>query len=150
MQNYVEQACEEIRAKVGKEKVILGLSGGVDSSVAAALIHKAIGDQLTCVFVDNGLLRLHRDSSVRRGYRDWAARRLLGPNRADRFGRGRQAKHFADVFFILDARGNCPSAGCYAVSVGGGLALFDIGESIGCARVGVRVCRSTCGCIPWP
>ena len=57
MQNYAEQACEEIRAKVGKEKVILGLSGGVDSSVAAALIHKAIGDQLTCIFVNNGLLR---------------------------------------------------------------------------------------------
>lgn len=63
MQNYAEQACEEIRAKVGKEKVILGLSGGVDSSVAAALIHKAIGDQLTCIFVNNGLLR-HREAEV--------------------------------------------------------------------------------------
>jgi GMP synthase (glutamine-hydrolysing) len=57
MRNYVEQAVEEIRAQVGKEKVILGLSGGVDSSVAAALLHKAIGDQLTCIFVNNGLLR---------------------------------------------------------------------------------------------
>jgi GMP synthase (glutamine-hydrolysing) len=57
MRNYVEQAVEEIRAQVGKERVILGLSGGVDSSVAAALIHKAIGDQLTCIFVNNGLLR---------------------------------------------------------------------------------------------
>jgi len=63
MRHYVEQACEEIRAKVGKEKVILGLSGGVDSSVAAALIHKAIGDQLTCIFVNNGLLR-HREAEV--------------------------------------------------------------------------------------
>ena len=63
MHNYVEQACEEIRAKVGKDKVILGLSGGVDSSVAAALIHKAIGDQLTCIFVNNGLLR-HREAEV--------------------------------------------------------------------------------------
>ncbi len=57
MRNYVEQAVEEIRARVGDEKVILGLSGGVDSSVAAALIHKAVGDQLTCIFVNNGLLR---------------------------------------------------------------------------------------------
>lgn len=57
MRNYVDQAVEEIRAQVGSERVILGLSGGVDSSVAAALIHKAIGDQLTCIFVNNGLLR---------------------------------------------------------------------------------------------
>jgi len=57
MRNYIEQAVEEIRAQVGKEKVILGLSGGVDSSVAAALLHKAIGDQLTCIFVNNGVLR---------------------------------------------------------------------------------------------
>ena len=57
MRNYVDQAVEEIRAQVGKEKVILGLSGGVDSSVAAALLQKAIGDQLTCIFVNNGLLR---------------------------------------------------------------------------------------------
>jgi GMP synthase (glutamine-hydrolysing) len=57
MRSYIEQAVEEIRAQVGSEKVILGLSGGVDSSVAAALIHKAIGDQLTCIFVNNGVLR---------------------------------------------------------------------------------------------
>ncbi len=57
MRNYVDQATEEIRAQVGKERVILGLSGGVDSSVAAALLHRAIGDQLTCIFVNNGLLR---------------------------------------------------------------------------------------------
>jgi GMP synthase (glutamine-hydrolysing) len=57
MRHYLDQATEEIRAKVGKDRVILGLSGGVDSSVAAALIHRAIGDQLTCIFVNNGLLR---------------------------------------------------------------------------------------------
>ena len=57
MRNYIEQAVEEIRAQVGKEHVVLGLSGGVDSSVAAALLHKAIGKQLTCIFVNNGLLR---------------------------------------------------------------------------------------------
>jgi GMP synthase (glutamine-hydrolysing) len=57
MRNYIDQAVEEIREQVGSERVILGLSGGVDSSVAAALIHRAIGDQLTCIFVNNGLLR---------------------------------------------------------------------------------------------
>src|SRR4051812_25961325 len=57
MRNYVDQAVEQVRAQVGNERVILGLSGGVDSSVAAALLHKAIGDQLTCIFVNNGLLR---------------------------------------------------------------------------------------------
>lgn len=57
MRSYIDQATEEIREQVGKERVILGLSGGVDSSVAAALIHKAVGDQLTCIFVNNGLLR---------------------------------------------------------------------------------------------
>lgn len=56
-QSVIDHAIQEIRARVGKEEVILGLSGGVDSSVAAALIHKAIGKQLTCIFVDNGLLR---------------------------------------------------------------------------------------------
>ncbi|MBP6307379.1 MAG: glutamine-hydrolyzing GMP synthase, partial [Opitutaceae bacterium] len=55
--DFIAHAVKEIRTKVGKSRVILGLSGGVDSSVAAALIHKAIGKQLTCVFVDNGLLR---------------------------------------------------------------------------------------------
>jgi GMP synthase (glutamine-hydrolysing) len=57
MLHYLDQAVEEVRQMVGQERVILGLSGGVDSSVAAALIHKAIGDQLTCIFVNNGLLR---------------------------------------------------------------------------------------------
>jgi len=65
MRNYVDQAVDEIRAQVGSEKVILGLSGGVDSSVAAALIHKAIGDQLTCIFVNNGLLRAREAEVVR-------------------------------------------------------------------------------------
>ena len=64
MPNYVNEAVEKIRAQVGQDEVILGLSGGVDSSVAAALIHRAIGDQLTCVFVDNGLLRLNEAEQV--------------------------------------------------------------------------------------
>jgi GMP synthase (glutamine-hydrolysing) len=64
MRGYIEQAVEEIRAQVGSERVILGLSGGVDSSVAAALIHRAIGDQLTCIFVNNGLLRANEAEMV--------------------------------------------------------------------------------------
>ncbi len=64
MPDYVDEAVARIRADVGNEEVILGLSGGVDSSVAAALIHKAIGKQLTCVFVDNGLLRLNEAGQV--------------------------------------------------------------------------------------
>jgi GMP synthase (glutamine-hydrolysing) len=64
MKDHITEAVEKIRAQVGKEEVILGLSGGVDSSVAAALIHRAIGDQLTCVFVDHGLLRLNEGDLV--------------------------------------------------------------------------------------
>jgi GMP synthase (glutamine-hydrolysing) len=65
MHNYIDQAVQQIRTQVGNEKVILGLSGGVDSSVAAALIHKAIGDQLTCIFVNNGVLRGREAEVVR-------------------------------------------------------------------------------------
>ena len=61
---YADEAVAKIRARVGSEEVILGLSGGVDSSVAAALIHRAIGDRLTCVFVDTGLLRLNEAAQV--------------------------------------------------------------------------------------
>jgi GMP synthase (glutamine-hydrolysing) len=64
MPDYVTEAVARIKAEVGQDEVILGLSGGVDSSVAAALIHRAIGDQLTCVFVDTGLLRLNEAEQV--------------------------------------------------------------------------------------
>lgn len=64
MKDHIAEAVEKIRDQVGDEEVILGLSGGVDSSVAAALIHRAIGDQLTCVFVDHGLLRLDEGKMV--------------------------------------------------------------------------------------
>ncbi|MGA8008672.1 MAG: glutamine-hydrolyzing GMP synthase [Thiomonas sp.] len=72
MHDHIGEAVGRIRAQVGSEEVILGLSGGVDSSVAAALIHRAIGDQLTCVFVDHGLLRLNEGQAVM----DMFARRL--------------------------------------------------------------------------
>ncbi len=68
--NYIEKTVAQIREKVGDQKVILGLSGGVDSSVAAVLIHKAIGDQLTCIFVDTGLLRKDEDKKVMQNYGD--------------------------------------------------------------------------------
>ncbi|BBP00523.1 glutamine-hydrolyzing GMP synthase [Sulfuriferula nivalis] len=64
MPNYVDEAVARVREQVGNDEVILGLSGGVDSSVVAALLHKAIGTQLTCVFVDNGLLRLNEAEQV--------------------------------------------------------------------------------------
>jgi GMP synthase (glutamine-hydrolysing) len=64
MGNYIDEAVAKIREQVGDDEVILGLSGGVDSSVAAALVHKAIGDRLTCVFVDHGLLRLDEGRMV--------------------------------------------------------------------------------------
>ncbi len=69
MGSFIEQTCREIRRKVGDDKVVLGLSGGVDSSVAAALIHRAIGDQLTCIFVNNGLLRAREAETVQKIFR---------------------------------------------------------------------------------
>jgi len=66
MGSFIEEACNRIRQQVGDEKVVLGLSGGVDSSVTAALLHKAIGDQLTCIFVNNGLLRAREEEVVQR------------------------------------------------------------------------------------
>ena len=70
MENIIDEAISDIREKVGKDKVLLGLSGGVDSSVVAVLLHKAIGDQLTCVFVDNGLLRLNEATQVMQTFTD--------------------------------------------------------------------------------
>lgn len=71
MANYVSEAIEEVRAKVGSGKVLLALSGGVDSSVAAALIAEAVGNQLTCVFVDHGLMRLNEGDEVEEAFRKW-------------------------------------------------------------------------------
>ncbi|MCE9535892.1 MAG: glutamine-hydrolyzing GMP synthase [Nitrospirae bacterium] len=68
MESYVETAVRQIREQVGKERVICALSGGVDSSVAAALTHRAIGDQLTCIFVDNGLLRTGEKEQVKQTF----------------------------------------------------------------------------------
>lgn len=77
MPDYAAEAIEKIRRQVGSDEVILGLSGGVDSSVAAALIHKAIGDQLTCVFVDHGLLRLNEAKQVMATFSDHLGMKVI-------------------------------------------------------------------------
>ena len=85
MGDYVKEAVEQIRTQVGDEEVILGLSGGVDSSVTAALIHKAIGKQLTCVFVDNGLLRKNEREQVRETFEKNMGLKLIVVDAVDRF-----------------------------------------------------------------
>ena len=85
MPDYVVESVTRIRAQVGGDEVVLGLSGGVDSSVAAALIHRAIGDQLTCVFVDNGLLRLNEAEQVLRTFASNLGVRVVHVDAAARF-----------------------------------------------------------------
>ena len=84
-ETFIEAKIKEIQAQVGKEHVILGLSGGVDSSVAAVLLHKAIGDQLTCIFIDNGLLRKGEFEQVSTTFREAFGIRLKAINAADAF-----------------------------------------------------------------
>jgi GMP synthase (glutamine-hydrolysing) len=83
--SFVEEKIDEIRASVGDEDVILGLSGGVDSSVAAVLLHEALGDQLTCIFVNNGLLRLGEWEEVQRTFRDNFHVKLLAVDASSQF-----------------------------------------------------------------
>jgi GMP synthase (glutamine-hydrolysing) len=85
MTSIVEQAVDTIRAQVGDEKVICGLSGGVDSAVAAALVHKAVGDRLTCVFVDTGLMRAGEAEQVEDTFRRQFKVDLVHVKAADRF-----------------------------------------------------------------
>ncbi|RTZ48270.1 glutamine-hydrolyzing GMP synthase [Candidimonas sp. SYP-B2681] len=85
MPDYVAEAVAHIQAQVGSDEVILGLSGGVDSSVAAALIHKAIGDQLTCVFVDHGLLRLNEAKQVMETFADHFGIKVIHVDATDQF-----------------------------------------------------------------
>ena len=83
--HFIEEEVAKIRALVGDRQVICGLSGGVDSSVAAALVHRAIGEQLTCIFVDTGLLRLHEREQVERTFRAHHGLRLITVRAEDRF-----------------------------------------------------------------
>ena len=85
MGDYAKEAVEKIRAEVGDEEVILGLSGGVDSSVTAALIHRAIGQRLICVFVDNGLLRKNEREQVRETFEKNMGLKLIVVDAIDRF-----------------------------------------------------------------
>lgn len=82
--NYIETTIAELRAKIGADKVVLGLSGGVDSSVAAELLHRAIGDQLICIFVDMGLLRGGEYAEVLDSYKTMGLN-VIGVNAADKF-----------------------------------------------------------------
>jgi GMP synthase (glutamine-hydrolysing) len=83
--NIIEENISQVREQVGADEVILGLSGGVDSSVVAALLHKAIGKQLTCVFVDNGLLRLHEGDQVMATFAEHMGVHVIRVNAQDRF-----------------------------------------------------------------
>ncbi len=83
--SIIEQAVAAVRSQVGSERVVCGLSGGVDSSVAAALVHEAVGDQLTCVFVDTGLLREGESEQVQETFRDHFSIDLIHVDASDRF-----------------------------------------------------------------
>ncbi len=83
--NIIDENVRSIRAQVGKDEVLLGLSGGVDSSVVAALLHRAIGKQLTCVFVDNGLLRLNEGDQVMATFAQHMGIRVIRINAEQRF-----------------------------------------------------------------
>jgi GMP synthase (glutamine-hydrolysing) len=110
MPDYAAEAVDRIRTQVGDEEVILGLSGGVDSSVAAALIHRAIGSQLTCVFVDHGLLRLNEAAQVMETFAAHKHMKVVHVNAAEEFFAALEGvsdpeqkrkiigKHFVEVF----------------------------------------------------
>ena len=85
MGSFIEGACASVKKQVGDQKVVLGLSGGVDSSVTAALLHEAIGDQLTCIFVNNGLLRAREEEMVQRVFGENFHVRLKYVDASDRF-----------------------------------------------------------------
>ena len=85
MSDYAKKAVEQLREKIGDKKVLCALSGGVDSSVAALMIHKAVGDQLTCVFVDNGLLRKNEGDEVENVFRKQFDINLIRANAQSRF-----------------------------------------------------------------
>ena len=120
---FIPEAIEDIRRQVGDKKVVLGLSGGVDSSVTAALIHQAVGKQLTCVFVNHGLLRLGEPEQVQKVFRDTFDMNLVYIDASDRFldklagvdepekKRKIIGKEFIDVFAEAAAEVDAPFLG---------------------------------------
>ncbi|MCP4592519.1 MAG: GMP synthase (glutamine-hydrolyzing), partial [bacterium] len=84
-EGFIEQAVDKIRAQVGDGQVVCGLSGGVDSSVTAMLVHRAIGEQLTCIFVNTGMLRLDEARQVVRTFREGLGMRLLPVDATEEF-----------------------------------------------------------------
>lgn len=123
MENFVKEAVEDIRKQVGDKTVVLGLSGGVDSSVVAALIHRAIGDQLTCVFVNHGLLRKNEPEMVQEVFARNFKMNLVYVDASDRFldklagvdapeqKRKIIGKEFIDVFAEAAAKVGAPFLG---------------------------------------
>ncbi|MBR2344783.1 MAG: glutamine-hydrolyzing GMP synthase [Lentisphaeria bacterium] len=123
LENFIDEAVADIRAQVGDQTVVLGLSGGVDSSVAAALIHKAIGDRLTCVFVNHGLLRKNEPELVQEVFARNFNMKLVYVDASDRFldklagvndpeqKRKIIGKEFIDVFAEAAAKTNAPFLG---------------------------------------
>jgi len=123
LEKFIDEAVADIRAQVGDETVVLGLSGGVDSSVVAALIHRAIGDRLTCVFVDHGLLRKNEKKMVQEIFTRNFKMNLVVVDAADRFldklagvaepERKRKiiGKEFIEVFTEAAAKVNAPFLG---------------------------------------
>ncbi|MEG0168391.1 MAG: GMP synthase (glutamine-hydrolyzing), partial [Ruthenibacterium sp.] len=85
MENFVDEQIKAIREKVGDKKVLCALSGGVDSSVASTLMHRAIGDQLTCIFVDHGLLRKNEGDQVEKIFKDRFNMNFIRVNCEERF-----------------------------------------------------------------
>ena len=83
--SIIEDSIDTMRAQIGDGKVVLGLSGGVDSSVVAAMLHRAVGERLTCIFVDNGLLRLHEGDQVMSTFAEHMGVRVVRINAEDRF-----------------------------------------------------------------
>ena len=123
LENFIDEAVADIRAQVGDQSVVLGLSGGVDSSVAAVLIHKAIGDRLTCVFVNHGLLRKNEPELVQEIFARNFNMKLVYVDASDRFldklagvndpeqKRKIIGKEFIDVFAEAAAKTNAPFLG---------------------------------------
>ena len=98
MQSFIDATIDRIRKQVGSGRAICGLSGGVDSTVAAALVHRAIGDQLTCIYVDHGLMRENESEEVEQLFRQSLGVKLVVVEVA-----GKKIENIYDYTYALDA-----------------------------------------------